>query len=163
MNGVPGSPDACLRCGGDVAADRDFCDWCGGVHPELCTCPQCARDRLLSHPDGPVFDLDPAGDYLVTRLYNSLAAVDLCHEAAREITRLRIQVWKDEGRRRILAAIAEEIGRLNTWKAEATAVIEGWEQVFDLVPAPFRAQHLGDIKADVVLAYFRAVDNRHEK
>jgi hypothetical protein len=94
MNGVPGSPNACLRCGGDVAADRDFCDWCGGVHPELCSCPQCARDRLLSHPDGPHFDLDPANDYLVTRLHNSLAAADLCHEAAREITRLRIDLWK---------------------------------------------------------------------
>ena len=59
MNGVAGSPDACLRCGGDVAADRDFCDWCGGVHPELCTCPQCDRDRLLSHPDGTEFDFAP--------------------------------------------------------------------------------------------------------
>jgi len=59
VNGVAGSPDACLRCGGDVAADRDFCDWCQGIHPELCTCPQCQRDRLLSHPAGAEFDLVP--------------------------------------------------------------------------------------------------------
>ena len=56
---MAGSPDACLRCGGDVAADLDFCDWCQGVHPELCSCPQCARDELLSHPDGTEFDLTP--------------------------------------------------------------------------------------------------------
>ena len=65
-------------------------------------CPECgaaivnayAFPTLLSDADGTEFDLAPPGDYLVTRLYNALANAELCHEAAREITRLRIALWK---------------------------------------------------------------------